>query len=415
MKVWRLPLLLVALTGLLLFLGLLASVKQPQVDSFQAVSHRLQGLAPGCAGCHFRVKFALDGPGAAGLSKGIHSIRQELLEHPFFEPRSGDCQGCHAGNHSSWQSSAHGRSFTNPIFQHAFKRDKKAWCLNCHAPLWDPESMDASKIASNPDLKELYAEGINCAACHIRDGTIVGPTDYSGRENDLFHPVTYDPGLAKETFCAGCHQFNFVEELEPFTVYEDDAVMQNTVQEFRNHRESLPRNMQKSCIDCHFESDHALVSQHGKGSSLSHLQIYVSRENRKPGAYTEAQKRYRIHWTIEMRNIGHHYPTGDLFRILTLYAFNASGKEIYRYDFRKEVRVVDRTLIRDTTLKPEPGTYRAKRSQSAFLSEKPIRCELVYRLQGSIEPRIQAHFKPGILRRVIYAGPCESMEDLPRL
>ena len=304
MKNWRIPLLAGTLVGLLFLLGFLASPVRKQIQSVESfhLPGKLRGIGPGCAGCHFNVKFALDGPAASLLSKGVHSMRQELLEHPFFTTASEDCVGCHSGVHDSWQQSAHGRSFTNPIFQHAFKRDRKAWCLNCHAPLWDPDTMDPEAIASTPDMKSRYAEGVNCSVCHIRDGAIVGPNDYSGKENELFHPVTFDPGLRSESFCAGCHQFNFVQELEPFVIYADDAVMQNTVQEFLQHQKTMPANS-KGCVDCHFEPDHNLASNNGDPRPALTLKLQMRpvsdsqgkmNNDQGPGPTERVEKRKRI-------------------------------------------------------------------------------------------------------------------------
>ncbi|MCB1303584.1 MAG: hypothetical protein KDK37_04880 [Leptospiraceae bacterium] len=374
-----------------------------------------------CLTCH--VLGALDGPAADGFSQGMHPVASSSLDHPFFDRSSAQCQSCHASNHAAWKESAHGRAFTNPIFQHAFQRDQKAWCLNCHAPLWEPKSMDAAEIARNPDFSALYAEGINCVTCHVRNGTIVGPDDYEGRENQLFHPVQYDPGMRSESFCARCHQFNFVAKLHPILQYEDSPAMQNTVAEFRQHF----RGDGKNCVDCHYkDGSHSLRSQDKPLSDRLTLAMRTvadggndrpsipadqkSNANEqiagKPGTTKKAPVRFD--WSLRMDGLGHHFPTGDLFRILSLYAYDSRGRLLYRYDFRKEVRVVDRTLISDSTLRPQDGNYVAQKSRSVFLDGSPVRCELVYRLQGSIESEISKDFSPGVLRKTIYSGPCNT-------
>ncbi|MCB1171562.1 MAG: hypothetical protein KDK25_14545 [Leptospiraceae bacterium] len=423
------PILLGLLLLVLTFLGFLASatgrntVINPVKDR---AAIRLRSLGPGCAGCHVRIFLELDGPAASALSKGVHPIRRESLEHPYFELHSEQCQGCHEQTHRSWQSSAHGRSFTNPIFQHAFQRDQKAWCLNCHAPLWQPDRMDPVRIAREPDLQALYAEGINCVSCHVRDGQIVGPNDLSYKAEELFHPVRHDPGLKSEDFCAGCHQFNFVQSLEPFAVYENEHPMQNTVAEFKRYRRAHEETGTDSCVACHFkDKGHDLKS--GAEPDLSRkIELSIESETvwenrpsdfgppsgelpRGPSARSQARPlagRIRIRWHVNIPQIAHHFPTGDLFRILSLYAYDSGGKEIFRYDFRKEVRVLDRHVLKDTTLKPKPGKTNAEGTVEAFLESIPARCEMVYRLQGNIEPRIAPHFEPGILRKVLYSGPC---------
>lgn len=372
--------------------------------SMSSLHAKVRGFGPGCIGCHIQVAFESDGEAAAGFSKGVHPVREEIIQHNYFDTQSMQCQGCHFEAHESWQSSAHGQAFTNPVFQHAFSRDKKAWCLNCHAPLWNPDTMDAADIARNPDFTTPYTEGVNCVSCHVRNGQITGPNDHSDRQNELFHPVSYDPQMKSEDFCATCHQFNFVQELEPFVIYETENMpMQNTVAEYKHWKEnyeSVTGKTAKTCTNCHFsEKDHGLKSD--AKSDLKEKLIVDLKTEKGPG-----ENHYKLSFKIRLNNLGHHFPTGDLFRILTVYAYDRSGSEIYRYDFRKEVRVVDRKVMRDTTLKPAPGKLYAERAVAGRLYTEPVRCEIVYRLQGSIEPEIIHDFEPGILRQILYSGPC---------
>ncbi len=354
----------------------------------------LQTLGPGCVGCHLRTSLKFDGPAAAALSKGTHPVRVRAEDPAIL--RSAECSGCHKKVHASWRASAHGRAFTNPIFRHAFERDRKAWCLNCHAPLWEPGAdgpARAAEIASTPDDLALYAEGVNCATCHIRDGGIVGKTDYPpGAE--LFHPVRYDPGLRRETFCAGCHQFNFVHTLEPVALYEgDEHPMQNV------HRElSDLGRADLSCVGCHYANG----AHNLKSGEIERLRDKIKVVLNS----SEAAGGYRTRLGLTMNGLGHHFPTGDLFRVLSFYIHDRSGAELFRYDFRKEVRVIDYALIADTTLKPAPGSTTATATVETTTRVRPARCLLVYRLQGAIEPEIAKDFEPGILREIVYDGPC---------
>ncbi|MCR9140624.1 MAG: cytochrome c family protein [bacterium] len=397
----------------------------------------LQTAGPGCAGCHIRTTLEWDGPAAAAFSKGVHalnpnrvfpgSIPQSATAHQ--EPsaqfasfkadsfRAAECLSCHASAHEAWEYSAHGRAFTNPIFQHAFERDRKAWCLNCHAPLWDARrDGEAASIAEEPDIGALYAEGINCVSCHVRDGEIHAATDYSKKPDvKLFHPVRYDPGLARDSFCAGCHQFNFVHELEPFTVYEgDEHPMQNVVRESRESNGAL---YPAGCTGCHYaQGDHSLKS---KGARRLRDKMVIEIATTRPGAARPAKdgpdgedgqranRQYSVTLKLSIPRIAHHFPTGDLFRILSFYIYDAQGGELYRYDFRKEVRVVDRAVISDTTLKPRPDEYGAHATIQARLARRPARCSVVYRLQGAIDPDIAGDFKdPAILSETVYEGSC---------
>ncbi len=409
----------------------------------------LQTAGPGCAGCHIRSALQWDGPAAAAFSKGVHALNPHRVfpggrtdatnagnshdsnrtanEDRKF--RAAECLSCHAAAHATWADSAHGRAFTNPIFQHAFERDRKAWCLNCHAPLWDPRrDGDAAQIAQSPDFSALYAEGINCVSCHVRKGEIHSATDYAQRpQARLFHPVQFDAGLERDAFCAGCHQFNFVHSLEPFAVYEgDEHPMQNVVRESRETNGAL---YPAGCTGCHYaDGDHSLKSE-GVRQLREKLRIEIttlaSRNSRTstqatPNASQAAGERnvkaddlrassagYSVRLDLSMPRIAHHFPTGDLFRILSFYIYDTGGREMYRYDFRKEVRVVDRAVISDTTLKPRPDQFGASAAVLAQVPRRPARCEIVYRLQGAIDPDIAEDFEdPGILRESVYDGSC---------
>ena len=373
----------------------------------------LQRFMPGCVGCHVRVTLQLDGLAASRLSKGTHPVNLAKIrplkglareDWQFFSEAdlSGQtCAMCHPDQHQSWSASAHGRAFRNEIFQHAYKRDREGWCLNCHAPLWEPERMDAVAIAERPDMQAPYAQGVTCVVCHLRDGQIVSGTDYSAKKSQLFHPVRYDPQFKKETFCAGCHQFNFIDAMHPVVVYEgDEHPMQNVVHEFQAGNGSLYPD---SCVGCHFyKGDHGLKSE-GRSDLRQKMTIKLAWQEAAPTTPATLQL------ALGMPHLAHHFPTGDLFRILSFYAFDAQQRQLLQYDFRKEVRVVDRAVVRNSTLKPAPDQHGALARLSFELPERPVRCRLVYRLQGTIDTEIEQDFAdPGVLYDVLYDGPCSN-------
>ena len=368
----------------------------------------LQYYAAGCVGCHIRQGLELDGPATAALSKGVHPIQVGLSIAPddtrHAVLRSDQCRSCHTDTHAQWQTSAHGRAFRNEIFQHAFARDQKAWCLNCHAPLWNAQrDGTAVQIAKTPDFDAAYAEGIGCVSCHVREGQIVGLHEPQNNQSQ-FHPVRVDKGLADGEFCAGCHQFNFVHHLEPFAIYEgDEHPMQNVVREMASTNGALYPD---GCVSCHYQAGNHSLKSEGKATLREKLHVKFALEQTNNG------ERHQLNVHVAMPRLAHHFPTGDLFRILSVVALNRSGAELYRYDFRKEVRVVDRALLQDTTLKPEANEPGASRTLTARLHERPTRCLVEYRLQGAIDSEIEADFhNPEILREIVYDGPCESRQN----
>ena len=122
-----------------------------------------------------------------------------------------ECATCHQDFYDEWQTTIHSKAWTEPYFQTDWKFDgSQHSCRLCHTPLerqqpqkvlgyrdtdkWDPITED------NPDFDpKLQHEGVTCAACHYRDGKIVGVL---GNTNTP-HPVKKidDPNQV----CVRCH------------------------------------------------------------------------------------------------------------------------------------------------------------------------------------------------------------------
>lgn len=108
-----------------------------------------------------------------------------------------ECAGCHQEIYDEWSTTIHSKAWTDPYFRVDFKFDGSPQiCLNCHTPLdrqqenlvlgfrddekWDPI------LAPNPDFDhDLQQEGVTCAACHVKEGAILGPSGVEGAP----HPV----------------------------------------------------------------------------------------------------------------------------------------------------------------------------------------------------------------------------------
>ena len=146
-----------------------------------------------------------------------------------------ECAACHQDFYNEWQTTIHSQAWTDPYFQTDWQFDSKQHvCRACHTPLdrqqphtvlgyrdkdkWDPILED------NPNFDmSLQHEGVTCAACHYRDGKIVG---VYGNTNAP-HPVKKldDPNQV----CVRCHVAggdkwdNFVRFPPCGTVAEVDA------------------------------------------------------------------------------------------------------------------------------------------------------------------------------------------------
>lgn len=122
-----------------------------------------------------------------------------------------ECAVCHQDFYDEWRTTIHSQAWTDPYFQTDWKFDgSQHSCRLCHTPLdrqqphkvlgyrdtdkWDPILED------NPDFDPgLQHEGVTCAACHYRDGKIVGVLGTTNAP----HPVKKldDPNQV----CVRCH------------------------------------------------------------------------------------------------------------------------------------------------------------------------------------------------------------------
>jgi len=97
-----------------------------------------------------------------------------------------DCSICHQAFYDEWRTTIHSQAWTDPYFQVDWQfDDAQDICRLCHTPLdrQQPYTIlgyrDKDKwkpiLAENPDFDpELQHEGVTCAACHYREGEIVG-------------------------------------------------------------------------------------------------------------------------------------------------------------------------------------------------------------------------------------------------
>ncbi|MGE0472682.1 MAG: multiheme c-type cytochrome [Nitrospirales bacterium] len=124
-----------------------------------------------------------------------------------------ECGNCHEEIYKEWKTSIHAQAYTDPFFQAYWKKDGHVWvCLNCHTPLENQQPTliqdlprgRVEKAFEIPNYRydsEYQQEGVTCAACHVRDGVILGPYDDSAAP----HPTRYDPSFRTTQICYRCH------------------------------------------------------------------------------------------------------------------------------------------------------------------------------------------------------------------
>jgi hypothetical protein len=192
---------------------------------------------------------------------------------------SAECASCHAEIVKDWSLSLHRASFTDVSFQHGYAVEKDAFCKNCHAP-------DATRVE----------DGVACKSCH---GT--APHDDKGRKH-------------AQASCAssGCHEFAFEGATLPARRSE---LMQLTVSE---HRESGAGAT--SCVTCHMRNgSHRFDVSRNATLLRESLAMSVSVEKNVA----------RVRVTLEARDVGHAFPTGDMFRRLLVRVESGSSKTTF--------------------------------------------------------------------------------------
>lgn len=211
-----------------------------------------------------------------------------------------ECERCHLAEAADWRASLHRMSELEPAYQRAFAIEPMPFCRGCHAPEADPR---------RETPRELAELGVGCVSCHVTDGgAVLGVPREDARPAP--HVVARDPRFAESGACAGCHEFAFPAML----ARGEGALMQATVTE---HVQS--NFAQVSCADCHMPWQSGR-RRHDFQSSRSPEVLQ--------GALRVTARRSATSVQLELAsvNVGHAFPTGDLFRRIEVSA-EAVGPE----------------------------------------------------------------------------------------
>jgi hypothetical protein len=208
------------------------------------------------------------------------------------------CGSCHRQEVESWRGSRHAAAFSNALFQESYRRAAdKSWCVNCHAPL--PEQRQALRGEAPTAWLD---EGVNCAACHLRDGAILSAEPITAAARRA-HPVRAEPLLTDSSFCAGCHQFKLPKYHPMYTA----EPVQNTYGEWQR---SAAASEGIHCQGCHMpDGAHSFPGAHDTGFLAKAIEVSFS-----VGADQSVVVR------LAATGVGHDVPTGDPFRRLVFSA-----------------------------------------------------------------------------------------------
>ena len=294
-----------------------------------------------------------------------------------------ECGRCHAATFEEWQSTVHSQAWTDPYFQTDWRFEgAKPVCRNCHTPLdrqqeervlgfrdadkWDPI------LSANPDFdRGLQHEGVTCAACHLRDGAILGPF----ADPAAPHPVKRIEDANE--ICVRCHvvsggRWDTFFRFPPCGTAAEIAETQGTWPG-RSGEYTVGSVRELGCVQCHMPAvERPLVAGGAVRTSHRHLwrgghdPAMVTTALAVDVAEVETGSTGRRSFALTITNVGtaHYLPTGTPDRHLTVQwrLFDAQGTPIAEQQDTLERLVLWRPFIVDlwdTRLRrDEPRTYR---------------------------------------------------------
>lgn len=232
-------------------------------------------------------------------------------------PSAAACAGCHAQEAREWRTSGHARAWVDDLVLVGFALEPLTFCVDCHAPRPDQRGEVLANLAwyrslapGSPALpgsverrpEPHTADGVDCAACHWRDGAIVA-AEVSGTAP---HRVVAEPALRSGELCVGCHDFPVPVTVDGVTT-ATAVPMQTTGTEWRAWRAA---GGDRTCPDCHLPGGgHTFPGARDRDALRGSI-----RAEPVPGALL-----------LSTVGVGHDLPTGDVFRRLGVEVTTGDG------------------------------------------------------------------------------------------
>jgi hypothetical protein len=239
------------------------------------------------------------------------------------------CNACHFQTHKDWSGSAHATAWSNDVFQEALARaGNSTACSQCHLPLANQHARLAAGYIegdlARPNLlpnpiwdATLMSEGVTCAACHVRDGMIIGTRAIP----DAPHPVAVSEELGTSAACATCHQLTWEGADQPF--YDT----------YREWEGSAYAEAGVRCQDCHMPARAGMATASRFAATPGH--DFTAEIGRAVSVLVKLQapeiqrgQATPVEITIQNTGAGHHFPTGSPFKPYTVIVelVDAKGK-----------------------------------------------------------------------------------------
>lgn len=245
------------------------------------------------------------------------------------------CNACHAAAHDTWSGSRHAHAWTDPVFQAAIaSAGDSTLCQSCHLPIaaqhasiadgYVDGAISRPRLVANTAFDAgLRAEGVTCAACHVRtmpDGsaTVLGTHPATNSP----HRVTVTDELQKPELCATCHEVTFPGADQPYYA---------TYTEWKNSGWS---RVGVSCQACHMAPTTGAAVPGSNGAGPAHTfsadpARALSALVRMPGT-VHRNEGFDLTLTLQNTGAGHSVPTGNPANaaVVTVALLDSAGKEL---------------------------------------------------------------------------------------
>lgn len=241
------------------------------------------------------------------------------------------CAACHGSVHDQWAGSAHNEAWNGKAFQEALSRTGGATaCSSCHLPLAQQHArlavgyidgdLGRPDVRPNPSWDAtLMSEGVTCAACHVREGTVIGVRDIEGGP----HAVVASAELSSPTLCAACHQLSWPGADRP--IYDTYGEWERSAFSKAGVR----------CQDCHMPRVASPATATRFAATASHgLERHAARALTVLVQPASPEVTRGTPWALSVRVLntgaGHNFPTGSPFRAwrLEMSLTDAEGKAL---------------------------------------------------------------------------------------
>ena len=238
---------------------------------------------------------------------------------------SESCGSCHVKQWEEWKTTRHAMAMGPGVWGQLIGPPPEFVnvCSSCHTPLSEQyeylQTPDGEHVENRAYDAQLQAQGITCAACHVRAHQRFGPpfseTTAAAQVFGEGHHggVVVSRAYQDSAFCKSCHQF----EEEGFSL--NGKLMQDTYNEWL---ESPHAKQGQTCQSCHMpERSHRWRGIYDLHTVREALKLNVEMKDRSENIEAEIR--------LTNEGAGHHLPTYATPAIfVTVRVLDSTGKRI---------------------------------------------------------------------------------------